>query len=492
MTALGKLFRTTVFKLSFTYLVIFAIGAGLVLGGIASNVNLLLDEQIGQTVQAEIIGLAEQYDTGGIRNLVEIVERRSKQPGASLYLVTTFAGQTLAGNVSTLPPGVIDRPGLVETSYERPNDKGQSSSALARIFLLPGGFRLLVGRDLGERENLRTVIIRALVTSLLWLVGIGTLGGGIVARRVLRRVDAMSDTAATIMTGDLLRRLPTAGTGDELDRLAQNLNAMLDRIGELMAGMKEVSDNIAHDLRTPLTRLRNGAEEALRTARTPDEFRAAFEKTIEEADRMMSIFSALLMIARVEAGTSVGSTTDVDIGEVVRDLIELYEPVAEEAGVDLRCTVATGLLVCANRELIGQAVANLIDNALKYGTTAPARSSTHEGAAPPPVPVIAVSAARSGPAVEIVVADGGAGIAAADRARVLDRFVRLEGARTRPGSGLGLSLVSAVARLNHGQLRLLDNGPGLRAVLCLPAVEAGLVREPAASRSAAVPAEVGG
>ncbi len=482
MTALGKLFRTTVFKLSLAYLIIFAIGTAFVLGGVAWNVNMLLDEQIGETVEAEITGLAEQYETGGIRQLVDVIERRGAQPGSSLYLVTNHAGQTLAGNVATLPAGVIERPGLVETSYQRSNDNKQSYSALARIFLLPGGFRLLVGRDLGERESLRAVITHALVTSLLWLAGIGTLGGIVVARRVLRRVDVMTDTAATIMTGDLSRRLPMAGTGDELDRLALNLNAMLDRIGDLMAGMKEVSDNIAHDLRTPLTRLRNGAEQALRTAETPEQYRLALDRIIEEADRLMSIFSALLMIARAEAGSNLGAVAECDLGLVVRDVVELYEPAAEEAGVDLHARVEPGLVVQANRELVGQAVANLIDNALKYGTSPVSRL---EAGSPEAGRSIVVSAERVGGEIQIVVADRGRGIASADRGRVLDRFVRLEDARTRPGSGLGLSLAAAVARLHHGDLRLEDNAPGLRAVLALPMVQRALDLEPTAPLLAA-------
>ncbi len=479
MTPLGKLVRTTVFKLSLAYLVLFAVGSAFVLGGVAWNVNLLLDAQIGQTIEAEITGLAEQYEGGGMRGLVQVIERRVAQPGSALYLVTDHAGQTLAGNVATLPEGVIDHPGLVETTYERPGDPRRSSTALARVFLLPGGFRLLVGRDLDERETLRAVILRALVNSLLWLAGIGTVGGVLVARRVLRRVDTMTDTARSIMTGDLSRRLPVGGAGDELDRLAQNLNAMLDRIGVLVAGMREVSDNIAHDLRTPLTRLRNGAEDALRTADRPEQYRAALDKVIEEADRLMSVFSALLMIARAEAGTGGGGAVACEVGALVRDVVELYEPAAEEAGVTLRAAVDGPVHAVLNRELVGQAVANLIDNALKYGAPA------GEGSEPASV---TVSAARVGDRVALSVADTGAGIAPENRTRVLDRFVRLEQARTRPGSGLGLSLVAAVAHLHGGTLRLEDNRPGLRAVLILSTGPEG---RDAAARPEAVPALAG-
>lgn len=475
MTALGKLFRTTVFKLSLAYLVIFAIGAGVLLGGLAWNVNVLLDEQIGATIGAEINGLAEQFESGGIRTLVQTVERRIAEPGASLYLVTNFAGESLVGNVATLPSGVIERPGLVETTYERPNDRGRTFDALARIFLLPGGFRLMVGRDLAERETLRAVITHALVGSLLWLAGIGTVGGILVARRVLRRVDAMSDTAATIMAGDLSRRLPIAGTRDELDRLAANLNAMLDRIDALMAGVKQVSDNIAHDLRTPLTRLRNGAEEALRSAGTVDDLRGALEHTIEEADRLMAIFSALLMIARAEAGGGSGDLSAQRVGAIVRDVVDLYEPAAEEAGTAIRAVVDDGAMARVNRELVTQAIANLLDNALKYGA-APAGADNG----------IAVTVREVGAEVEIAVADRGAGIADRDRARVVDRFVRLEGSRSQPGSGLGLSLVAAIASLHGGQFRLDDNAPGLRAVLTLPAVDGSALSRPARETVAAV------
>ena len=459
MTIIGKLFRTTAFKLSLAYLVIFAIGAGVVLGGIDWNVNQLLDQQIGQTIVAEINGLNEQYETGGIRQLVTAVERRTEQPGSSLYLVTNFAGQPIAGNVATLPPGVIDRPGLVETSYERRGDARPRHLALAQVFLLPSGFRLLVGRDLEERENLRDVMIHALFTSLFWVMLVGLVGGLVVSLKILRRVDAMNASAKTIMTGDLSRRLPLAGTGDELDRLAENLNAMIARIGDLMAGMREVSDNVAHDLRTPLTRLRNGAEEALRSDGDAGRQRDALERVIGEADGLIAVFNALLMIARAEAGSGRDALVEGDAGAIAADVAELYEPSAEEAGVSLTVEIEPALPVRVNRELLGQALANLIDNALKYGAAAAVGAPS----------AVEVSARRAGDRVEIAVADRGPGIPPADRGRVLERFVRLEGSRSRPGSGLGLSLASAIAHLHGGELRLDDNAPGLKVVMSLPA-----------------------
>ena len=464
MTAFVKLLRTTVFKLSLVYLVVFAMGAGLVLMRVGMTVKELFDDQIDQTVEAEIAGLSEQYRQGGIRRLVETVERRANQPGSSLYLVTTFAGERIAGNVAQLPVGVLERPGLIETRYARTDGVIAEHRALARIFLLQGGFRLLVGRDLEDREALRGLMWRALLTSLGWLVLIGTAGGIFVAMRVLRRVDAMSASAQTIMSGDLSQRLPRTGSGDELDRLATSLNAMLERIGELMKAMQEVSDNIAHDLKTPLTRLRNGVDEALRTAQTPEAYRACLEKVVEESEGLIRVFNALLMIARLESGAAQEAMQDFDVAQVARDVAELYDAVAEEQGVTLTLDAEAPLMMRGGRELIGQALANLVDNAIKHG-------AADDGGAQERM--VKIAAHRSADRIELVVADHGPGVAAQDRARVVERFVRLEGSRSRPGSGLGLSLALAVARLHHGALRLEDNAPGLRVTLELPAGDGG-------------------
>jgi len=458
MTALGKLFRTTAFKLSFAYLLVFTIFAFVTLGYVAWSAQRLLTDQFVSTIEAEINGLSEQYRNGGLRRLVNIVDRRSRTPGASLYLVTASAGERIAGNVGALPPGVIDRPGQFETAYSRTDDQDAAPNhAIVRVYMLPGGFRLLVGRDVEERIRLRDIIHRAFGYSLLFIGVLGCVGSWFIARRVLKRVDDMTETTRVIMAGDLGGRLRVAGTGDELDRLAQNLNDMLDRIGELMRGMREVSDNIAHDLKTPLTRLRNKADEALRTAKTPDELKTSLEAIIEESDNLIRIFNALLMIARLEAGSAREGLADFDAAEAVRGVAELYDALAEEAGVDLEVSVEDDLPVHGSRELLGQAMSNLLDNALKYGASSDPTSKT-----------ISVSAHRRDGEVLIAVADRGPGIPEAERGRVLERFVRLETARSRPGFGLGLSLAAAVARLHGGALRLEDNEPGLRVVLALP------------------------
>ncbi|GJE26350.1 Adaptive-response sensory-kinase SasA [Methylobacterium organophilum] len=455
---LGKLFRTTAFKLSLAYLVLFAVSVTLALGYVAWNARRVLDDQIVSTIEAEINGLSEQYTQGGLRRLIAVVERRAKEPGASLYLVTTPAGEHVVGNVSRVPLGLLDAPGQFEGPYGRGSEgeEGAEHRAIMRVYTLAGGFRLLVGRDTAERDRLREVIGNTFGSSLALVLVIGVVGGWFVAGRVLKRVDDMTETTRTIMAGDLDGRLKVAGTGDELDRLAQNLNLMLERIGELMRGMQEVSDNIAHDLKTPLTRLRNRADEALRGAGSADDLRAAMETVIEESDGLIRVFNALLTIARLEAGSAPDHFADFDAGRVAGEVAELYEALAEEKGLALTLEAEPGLIIRGNRELIGQALANLADNAIKYGAGGPGP------------PVIAMTAARVPEGVRLTVADHGPGIPEAERAHVLARFVRLEAARTNPGFGLGLSLVNAVVRLHGGRLDLEDNGPGLRVVVTVP------------------------
>jgi len=468
VTALGKLFRTTTFKLTLVYLTVFAMFAAFLLGYFALNTRRLVTEQITETVDAEITGLSEQYRLGGIRRIVVVVDSRARRPGSSLYLVTTFAGEALAGNVTALQPGILDNPGWIETAYRRLDESEtpehpdhRDHHALVRVTQLPGGFRLLVGRDLDERERLYRIILGAGRWSIAIVIVLGLAGGLFVTRRLLRRVDAMTESARTIMAGDLGERLPIAGTGDELDRLAENLNVMLERIEALMHGLKEVSDNIAHDLKTPLTRLRNRTEQALRTAKSEPEYRAALESTIKESDDLIATFNALLMIARAESGQGRDEMKEFDAAEIANDIGELYEPLAEAKGIALKVAADTAAPVNGNRELVSQALANLVDNAIKY---AEPQEKPVNGA----IPEIVVRAQSQGDRILLTVSDSGPGIPKAERARVVERFVRLEQSRSKPGSGLGLSLASAVARLHGGELTLEDNHPGLKSIIALP------------------------
>jgi signal transduction histidine kinase len=467
VAALGKLLRTTAFQLTLVYLLIFILFAASLLGYFALNTRRLITEQITTTVNTEISGLSEQYTQGGIRRLVIVVDLRSRRPGSSLYLVTTPTGEGLAGNVGSLEPGVLDHPGWLETNYRRLDaPEGSDHRALVQVVQLPGGFHLLVGRDLEERERLFGIIQNAGQWSIALVIVLGLIGGFFVSRRVLKRIDAMTGTSQTIMAGDLSGRLPVAGTGDELDRLAENVNAMLDRIEALMKGLKEVSDNIAHDLKTPLTRLRNRSEQALRHPTGESGYRAALEATIAESDDLIRTFDALLMIARAESGQARDNITEFDAAQIARDVGELYEPLAEEKGLELKVDAPVEAPVRGNRELVSQALANLIDNAIKYA--APNGKANGVANAAANGAVIVVAAGREGERIALSVADHGPGIPEADRGRVVERFVRLEQSRSAPGSGLGLSLASAVARLHGGELKLEDNHPGLRSVIALP------------------------
>jgi signal transduction histidine kinase len=259
------------------------------------------------------------------------------------------------------------------------------------------------------------------------------------------------------MGGDLAGRLPVTGAGDEFDRLSENLNIMLARIAALNEGLKQVSDNIAHDLKTPLTRLRNRAEAALSGKHKVADYREALERTIAESDHLIKTFNAILMISRLEAGYSSESTVRVDLAAAIADVVELYEPVAEEAGVTIETVAPEAIAVDGNRELIGQALSNIVDNAIKYSVDATAD------------PVVRVTLERRDGQVKLTVADNGQGIPDdTDRDRATERFVRLEKSRSQPGSGLGLSLAKAIMKFHNGRLDLLSGNPGLSVVMSFP------------------------
>ncbi|MBX3519016.1 MAG: HAMP domain-containing protein [Xanthobacteraceae bacterium] len=458
MTALGKLLRTTAFKIVAVYLIVFALFAIVAVGYLARHTQALVVSQITEAIDSEVRNLEDLHADGGIGRLIDVVVARAQQPGSNLYLITSFNGAVLASNVTDIDNAILSRPGWSEISYRRTDEAADSlhdSRALVRVVFI-GGFRVLVGRDIEERERLREILAAPARWALVIIVILGIAGGAFIVRRVMKRIDSMTATSAQIMSGDFGGRLAVTGSGDEFDRLANSLNTMLARIENLMGGLKHVSDNIAHDLKTPLTRLRNRAEEALRQNKTEAELRRALESTIEESDNLIRTFDALLMISRAEAGEVRKTMIDFDAADIVRDVAELYEPVAEESGLSLAVDAGESLPVRGSRELVSQALANLVDNAIKHGGTV--RGSK-----------VTIAARRAGDNVEFSVGDRGPGIPEADRLRVLERFVRLEESRSRPGAGLGLSLAQAVARLHGGELRLEDNLPGLKVTLAIPA-----------------------
>jgi signal transduction histidine kinase len=463
VTRLTRFTRTTAFKLSLLYIAVFTVMSGVLLFYIADNTDNLMSEQVVQTVDSELKTLADVYVRGGVRDLVETIDTRSRHPDASLYLLVDFAGNALVGNIARLPTTVLEEAdgGLRRVRYTR---LGQDSEdverqAMVRTFELRGGFRLLVGRDLGEQLRFANLLANAFRLWLVVVVVMAAITWLFVSRRVMKRIDEISATSRTIMQGELSGRLPVAGNDDEFDRLAVNLNTMLDRIEVLMQSMKDVTDNIAHDLKTPLTRLQTRTENALREAKGEEGYRGALEATLQESDQLLRIFNALLGIARVESMAPASVMEQADVNKLVEQVAELYEPLVEDEGGKLETDLPEDLMAECNRDLISQVLVNLIENALKYG-----RPETGDLR-------IRLGAREENGRVVLSVTDNGPGIPEKDQDRVKERFVRLEESRSEPGTGLGLSLVKAVARLHGGDLRFMNEDPGLSARIDLKPVK---------------------
>lgn len=450
-------FRTTAFKLATGYLIVFGLFATGLIGYLVYETSSVLVRDVDRRLTQDARRLGRHYQQAGINGLFNAMSDSARQSGNRLYVLADPAGRAVVDNVGTLPDGIWEEPGLVRFEYEQMGPDGdlRESRAIVRVILLPDGYKALIGLDIGQTDVIRNAISRAAMVSAVLLVVLALFGWLYVNNRVLKRLDGISGATARIMDGHLSERIEVMGTGDEFDRLAEQLNTMLARLERLMNGLKEVSDNIAHDLRTPLTRMRNQMEDALRQPPENGSDRAALESALSEAERLMATFQALLTIARVEAGGRRHTLSEVDVGQVLTDVIELYEPVAEDQNVSLSFEApAAPITASMNRELVGLAAANLIDNALKYG----AGQGGH----------ITLSLTKTNADAVISVADDGPGIPEADRERVLDRFVRLDKSRTADGSGLGLALVDAVASFHDGKLDLCDAQPGLKVSLHLP------------------------
>lgn len=412
----------------------------------------VLDRETDAAITADVQALSERWQAGGLPALIITIENRLAEDvdDNAIYLVVDPAMHRVVGNLSAWPNNLP----LAQTWAELPITRaGVRSVARVRRFNLPNGFHLLVGRDVEARTRLRSLLAGALVWALGGMIVLG-LGGAIVVRGLFRRALAnVSATTAAISAGDLTKRVHLSGRGDEFDHLSETINEMLERISRLMDGVRQVSNAIAHDLRTPITRARARLEDAALHAASEADLRAALERAIADLDGIAAIFQALLRIAEIEAGARRSAFAPFDAAPLLADLVDLYGPLAEERGVALTLSVPAALPLFGDRDLIQQAVANLLDNALKFS---PKGSS------------VALLAEVAKDATNLVVADHGPGIPVADRARATERFFRSDAARNTPGAGLGLALVQAVAQLHAGSLELADNAPGIRATLRLP------------------------
>jgi len=445
--------KTTTFRLALLYAGLFCASFVGIFAVVYWTTDTLATRERQRVIRADVESLRGVYETEGLKGLgTALLERTGPGlAGDSLYILATPDFSPIAGNAKSWPANAEPDGPWMTFGIDRSEfgDPEPHRAQALHVVLLPDGFNLLVGRDMRAQERFQEALASAFFAALVVIVALGVVEGLVMSRAILGRIDAINQGAERIMRGGVKHRMPVRGRHDEFDRLSENLNRMLDEIERLLGSIRAVTNNIAHDLRSPLSRLRNRLETALAehdSARRHE----TIEHAIAEADELLATFNALLSIADAEAGTSRGNLLPVDLVALSHDVAELYEPLVEEQGLVLEKSIAGPATVSGNRQLLFQAIGNLIDNATKYGAAGGRVSLT-------------VQNGNGGP--EVVVADRGPGIPAADRERVLERFVRLDSSRTTPGNGLGLSLVAAIARLHNAVLNLDDNGPGLKVTL---------------------------
>lgn len=417
-----------------------------------------MTRQVDKTIQAEIQGLAERYDDEGLEGLTALIADRvnrqqARATGNSIYLLTTYTFRPLAGNIDRWPKNATVDDDWIEFELVISQETNETHLARAKIFRLRGRYGLLVGRDINQLTEAKRRIIQALTWGLVIMLLLAFAGGLVLGRRTARKIERINQTTRSIMSGDLSRRVPLTNHNDDFDQVAENLNRMLDRIQSLMEDIRRVSDSIAHDLRTPLARLRQHLEEA-RQQENPNSRSARYlEGSIKEADSLLSTFNALLRIARVEAGQIKFGFSEINFHTLIEDIVEFYEPLVEEKQQHMETTLEAGITSWGDRDLVFQAVANVIENAVKY---TPQRSN------------ISISLIQLNSEAVITIADNGPGIPESQREHVFRRFYRLDQSRSSSGNGLGLSMVSAVVSMHNGRIELQSNNPGLKTVITLP------------------------
>jgi signal transduction histidine kinase len=445
--------NTSPFRIAIVYSLVFACGAATLLGGVYFAVSRIVDGSTDNLIEAEVQGLHEQMVVLSRSDFIELIEQRSQDQDVrgAVYLMVDPQLRPVAGNVPAWPKIEANEGKWFHFRVSVPfGDETREHEMRAQRFPLPGGYRMLVGHDVQERQDVKSLMMRGLIAAVIATLLLGLSGGFWMGRRILAQAGAISAVAIQIMRGDLSQRLPVRKADDEINNLAREINNMLDKIEQLTLGMRTVLDSAAHDLRTPLNRLQATAENAMPSLAPGSNERRVMERVSTEVDHMRSTLDALLRIALAETGTV--AREPVNLSELVASMVELYEPVSEERGIALSSTVNPGAVVQGSRQLLAQALANLLDNAIKF---------TPDGGH------IRVQLRGSSNEPEVIVEDDGPGIPADKREAVLGRRVRLDEARKVPGSGLGLSLVAAVTKLHGAHLVLADaeTGPGLKVSL---------------------------
>ncbi len=451
----ASLLRSTSFRLIAWYAGMFVISVAILLSVVYWITRAALEHQLTDSVEREMNVLVEIHNNRGLESSVRAIQRRvaDLKPPRRYFLLLSPGGEKVEGNLPAMPVfegwAVLPIPAAVFPGVTgATGEDGHSIRALGRR--LSSGDVLMVG----ESDYRTTKATEAILAAAGWgiiITALLAIGGGILlGDGFLRRIEDVNRTSRAIIEGNLSDRVPTRGSGDEMDRLAVNLNAMLDRIESLLESLKRVSDDIAHDLRTPLSRLRHGLEIARESARAQKDCGPAIEEAIVEVDAILETFAALLRIAQIEAGTRRAAFGEVDLGQATADAVQTYAAVAEDRGQQVRAEIGEAAAVQGDRELLTQMIVNLIENSIRHC---------------PPGTQITVSLARENGDAVLCVSDTGPGIPRSERNKVLRRFYRLEASRTTVGSGLGLALVKAVADLHGASLELTNNAPGLRVVV---------------------------
>ncbi len=447
---LSRILRSSSFRLAAIYACVFMVSSIVLFAMVYLTATRAMQSDMQAVQRSEAFQLAETHRRSGLPGLANEITRRMnfRTRGPIYYLLQAPTHQVVVGNLPGMPPvnGVIDfvQPAEDDTpGLQRPRLTGFGLTLADDSFIV-------VAQDTSRLADMQNAIERAFA----WAGGLSlllALGGGILlGNGFLRRIDSIGRTSRAIMNGDLAARIPERGTNNEIDQLVASLNAMLDRIQQLLNGMRQVSNDIAHDLRTPLGRLRQRLEDARENATTTTEYSAATEAAIAEADRLLDIFAALLRIAQIEAGAQRSAFATVDLSALARSVAEAYRPAVEESHHILTLAIDDGLVLTGDRQLLAQLFSNLIENALHHT---------------PPGSTISLMLRGTAAGIEVEVADNGPGIPAAEREKVFERFYRLDRSRTTPGSGLGLALVKAIARLHGFSVTLGDRQPGLIVIL---------------------------
>ncbi len=434
--------------------VLFNVGSiAAILGFVYFSTVEVIENEVAEVVEAEIRSLEDEYRAGGLARLRTALSRRVEvADGDAIYLLSAPNNQRIVGNLSQWPDIRTDGEWTLLSLYR--TDTASTVLVGARAYTLGLGAKLLVGRDMRARRDFQETLTEAMIWALIIVVILALIGGVIFSRLVLRRLKSIDTTARSIMDGDISQRIPLTAKHDEFDQLAMTLNEMLGKVEDLIEELKIATESMAHDLRSPLTRLRSHLEQSQNKLNNDPSAGAAIEQAIVETDRILKDLNSLLNIARLETGLSETQMKNVDLSALLTDVYELYSPLAEENGMGLALSIPQDdIIIKANAQLIAQAISNLIENSIKYAG---------EGAK------INISAEKTGGSITVNISDNGPGISKENRDKAIQRFIRLSPERKSTGMGLGLYLVSIIVKIHKFELKLDDNAPGLSTKIIIP------------------------